>query len=82
MYATHFSSFFNTRLSKFCFPLPGGPVKVMNVEGYSDNHLSTLFSASTRSRQAFWPTRSESGPLGPLEEEEWNIDNDWGSLNL
>lgn len=50
---THFSSFFRTRLSKFCLPLPGGPVNVMNVEGYSDNHLSTLFSASTRSRQAF-----------------------------
>jgi len=78
---THFSSFFRTRLNKLCFPLPGGPVRVMKVLGYSDNHLSTLFSASIRSRHPFWPTRSDSGASAPEEEDEWKIDNDCGSLN-
>ena len=32
---------------------------VMNVEGYSDSHRSTFFSASTRSCHASFPTVSE-----------------------
>ena len=49
--------------------------------GYSDNHLSTFFSASIRSRQAFWPTVSASGRSEGSDEEEWNIERDLGRAN-
>jgi hypothetical protein len=42
----------------------------MNVLGYSDNHLSTLFSASIRSFHAFCPTVSRSLVDSELEEDE------------
>lgn len=47
----------------------------MKVLGYSDNHLSTLFSASIRSFHAFWPTVSRSLGESELHEEELNRDN-------
>ena len=43
---------------------------VMKVLGYSDSHLSTFFSASTRSCQASLPTASSDGPEDEIEPSE------------
>lgn len=65
---THFACCLRTLWTRLAFPLPGGPVMVMKVDGYSDNHLSTLFSASIRSFQAFFPTDSPSSFVEPPDE--------------
>lgn len=50
------------------FPEPGGPVIVINVPGYSVNHLSTLLSASKRSFHAPSPISTSALPV--LDDDE------------
>lgn len=77
---THLSCCFNTLETKLIFPLPGGPVMVMNVLGYSANHLSTFFSASTRSFQASFPIASSDLPAAA--EAECRKPNEVGRTNF
>lgn len=74
---TDFCCSFTIRVINDTLPEPGGPVIVINVPGYSDSHLSTLFSASSRSFQAFSPI-APSCPAGLDEEEKKDKDD----LNL
>lgn len=52
----------------------------MNVLGYSDNHLSTFFSASIRSVHVFCPTVSTSAFPSALGVEDLKIEKDFGRL--
>ena len=57
-------------MTKLNFPLPGGPVRVMKVLGYSANHLLTLFSASTLSDHADLPIASVGMSFGLVDGDE------------
>lgn len=77
---THLSCCFKTLVTRLDFPLPGGPVMVMNVEGYSANHCSTPFSASILSAHAFLPIASSESSVSIAEE--LRKPNEVGSTNF
>jgi hypothetical protein len=53
---------------------------VMKVLGYSANHCSTFFSASTRSCHASFPIESSEEPV--VAEDAWRKPRDVGRTNF